>query len=134
MSEIILIIDDDLPIREAMAEVLTLEGYQVVTASDGRDAFLKLINESVRPDLIIADFLMPNMDGAEFRRRQLETASLAPIPIFFTSAMSGEISELQGCTILKKPFDLEEFLEVVNANLSSKERLKEQSKLPEVMV
>lgn len=115
MPETILIIDNDTDILESLRDVLVLEGYQVVTASDGKKAFSELLNGTDSVDLIIADIMMPYMNGTEFRRRQLEIDHLASIPILFTSASLRRTSESESCKVFSKPFQLEELLEAVKA-------------------
>ena len=63
MKKKILIVDDDEGLRSLYEEELREEGYEVVTARDGKEALLKL--EKERPDLVILDIVMPQMDGME---------------------------------------------------------------------
>lgn len=63
MSKKILVIEDEPDIREAIAETLSDEGFDVTTASDGMDGLAKALE--VRPDLILLDIVMPQMDGHE---------------------------------------------------------------------
>ena len=63
----ILCVDDEPSIREILHHVLTEEGYEVLTASDGQEALLVAVKE--RPDLILLDIMMPNLDGMETCRR-----------------------------------------------------------------
>ena len=80
----ILLVDDDASIATAWKRIFQLEGYRVVTASDGH-AGLVAANEE-RPDLIITDQSMPGMEGVEFcRQLKLE---LAQIPVILASANS----------------------------------------------
>ncbi|MFM0367088.1 response regulator [Paraburkholderia sediminicola] len=80
----ILVVDDESSIVTAWKRILQLEGYQVVTASNGREG-LVAANED-KPDLIITDRLMPIMDGVEFCRRLKLQQELARIPVILTSA------------------------------------------------
>src|SRR6266481_6927720 len=68
--ERILIIEDELPMRTALADVLTAEGYRVLTAPDGESGLQRALAE--KPDLILLDIMMPKLDGygvcAELRR------------------------------------------------------------------
>ena len=63
MSDKILIVDDEPSNRNILSQELTHEGYSVVAASDGREALKKI--ESSRPDLIILDYMMPDLSGLE---------------------------------------------------------------------
>ena len=64
----VLVVDDDLSIQGFLAEALADEGYGVRTAANGREA-LAILREW-RPDLILLDLMMPEMDGWEFRGEQ----------------------------------------------------------------
>ena len=75
MSEKILIVDDEPSNRNILGQELTHEGYSVLAASDGREALRKV--ESSRPDLIILDYMMPDLSGLEvlkeLRKRENDT-------------------------------------------------------------
>lgn len=60
----VLIIEDEMMLREAYAQILTMKGYKVSTASDGVEGLEQI--EKVKPDLVLLDILMPRMDGLEF--------------------------------------------------------------------
>lgn len=59
----VLIVEDEMMLREAYAQILTMKGYKVSTASDGVEGLEQL--EKVKPDLVLLDILMPRMDGLE---------------------------------------------------------------------
>lgn len=110
----ILVVDDDLDIREIVSEVLADEGYSVVTARNGAEA-LELL-KTVTPALILLDLNMPVVDGVEFRQRQRENAALADIPTVVMSAMHRmpeRVAELGVEDALTKPVQLRRLLEVV---------------------
>ncbi len=79
----ILVVEDDLKFREPLVKTLTNEGHTVSIASDGMAALSLL--KTARPDLIITDILMPNMDGIEMIV-ELSRTGVASVPII---AMSG---------------------------------------------
>lgn len=109
----VLVVDDDLDIREIVSEVLTDAGYKVIVASNGEIA-LRLL-ETERPALILLDLNMPVMDGIEFRRRQRASASLARIPTVVMSAMHQMRDRIAGLEVeeaLAKPVELRRLLEV----------------------
>ncbi len=81
----ILIVDDDVDIREALRFVLAEAGYETDAVEDGLDA-LALLRSGERPALILLDLMMPRMDGWQFRERQLSDPSLAPVPVAVMSA------------------------------------------------
>ncbi len=101
----VLIIEDDAPIREAIAEVLEMEGYSVSQARDGREGLREARERP--PNLIILDLMMPNMNGLQFRAAQNEDAALADIPVIVISAVATEPwAELEGVAArFPKPFD-----------------------------
>jgi len=109
----LLIVDDELSILEALQDVLTLEGYEVLTAYNGALG-LKRLSEA-RADLVLMDLMMPVMDGREMLRRMREDPRLEGIPVVIMSA--GRISEAErsaACAVLPKPFDLGHLLETIS--------------------
>jgi CheY-like chemotaxis protein len=64
---LILIVEDEENVRASMTELLTLHGYDVITAQNGVEA-LEIYTDDIRPDLIISDILMPEMDGLSYTR------------------------------------------------------------------
>lgn len=111
----VLVVDDDASLRQSVAQVLEEEGYTVDHATDGLAALSQV--EQHRPDLILLDVLMPNMNGRqvlEELRRRSETRS---IPILVMSAVSGietnRSMALGASDIVEKPFDLDELLNKV---------------------
>jgi len=106
----VLIVDDELDIREAVTEVLSYEGYEVVTASEGAEALRKC--QELKPDLVLLDLMMPGMNGWEFRSAQLREPAIAGIPVVVVSAL-GRVSSIDAVAFLPKPFGLDDLLEVV---------------------
>ncbi|MBT3313958.1 MAG: response regulator [Anaerolineae bacterium] len=86
MAEKILIIDDDIDTLRLVGLVLQKEGYQIITANNGRQGLLKMSAES--PDLILLDIMMPEMDGYEVARRLRKNPKTAEIPILMFTAKS----------------------------------------------
>jgi len=68
MPKTILIVDDKAGVRTLVREYLTAQGFNVVAAANGREALYVARHE--KPDLILLDIMMPEMDGYEFIRRQ----------------------------------------------------------------
>jgi len=109
----ILIIEDDVNIRGNTAELLQLEGYLVITASNGRTGLEKIKRES--PDLILCDLLMPEMDGFSVLGHVVQDPDLKRIPFVFFSVRSEKINVKAGIDAgaddyLTKPFELEDLL------------------------
>jgi DNA-binding NtrC family response regulator len=72
MAERILVVDDDKGVREALTEYLKTLGYEVFTAEDGEDALTKYRNGECQ--IILADLIMPKVDGMEFLKRIREVS------------------------------------------------------------
>lgn len=84
MPKSILIVEDDADAREVLSLILNAEGFSVLTAEDGQQA-LELVNEA-RPDLIITDIQMPNIDGIELIKRMRSRFESRSVPIVVMSA------------------------------------------------
>jgi DNA-binding response OmpR family regulator len=119
----ILIIEDELPMRTALADCLAGEGFRVLTAADGAAGLDKAVAE--KPDLILLDLMMPKLDGfslcAELRRRGSAT------PILVLTAKGQVEDRVRGLDLgaddyLVKPFSTKELLARVRALLRRVER------------
>ena len=111
----VLIVEDDADLREMMAQLLTLEGYQIETVANGREA-LDYLTDAPRPDVILLDLMMPIMDGWEFRRRQQSDPALADVPVIVLTALDqaqARATDLNGVDFLKKPLDFDRLLDLV---------------------
>ena len=111
----ILIVEDDLDLREALSEVLRDEGYAVAMAADGREALDHLRRQS-RPSLILLDLTMPVMNGWQFRDEQRQDPDLSEIPVVILSA-SDRLSEQMGwlgvTAYVRKPIELGQLLRLI---------------------
>jgi CheY-like chemotaxis protein len=115
MSFTILLVEDDLDVREALAETLREEGYAVDCATDGIEA-LDYLRGGGRPGLILLDLMMPRMSGSEFRVAQKKDPLLVRYPVVLLSAdgrMREKAATLETAGALRKPIDLDELLEVI---------------------
>jgi DNA-binding response OmpR family regulator len=107
----VLVVDDDPSIQGFLAEALTDEGYGVRTAANGREALSVL--DTWRPDLILLDLMMPEMDGWAFRAKQRTIPAVADVPVIVFSATRDLVSKaaaLEPAHVFAKPFDLEALL------------------------
>ena len=75
----LLIVEDEVAIRETLTEILAKDGREIVTASDGQEA-LERLTEIPSPCLIVLDLVMPRMNGWEFLQRKSADPSVANIP------------------------------------------------------
>jgi putative two-component system response regulator len=119
----ILIIDDQPTIREYLVTLLGYGGHRLLQAADGAEALVTARAE--HPDLVIADILMPTMDGYEFVRQLRATSEIAQTPVIFHTAtyLEREANALaRECGVLhllSKPCMPDVVLRTVNAALSS---------------
>jgi len=116
------VVDDDADIRSVLGEVLRDERYTVVEAGDGGEALSLMAAMDTQPALVLLDLMMPQVDGWEFRRRQLLDPQLAPTPVVIISAFAPSDSgshELFADTVrLRKPVDLDKLLQVVRSHVA----------------
>lgn len=106
MARIILLVEDDRTLREALAEGFSCDGHTVHQAGHGAEA-LKLLADGCRPGIILLDILMPVMDGIRFLELKNKDALLAHIPVIVISATEREA--LAGVAqLLSKPLDFAE--------------------------
>jgi CheY-like chemotaxis protein len=109
----VLIVEDDSDLREMMAQLLTLEGFQSTTVANGKEA-LSYLSGSDTPDVILLDLMMPVMDGWEFRRVQQADPKLARVPTIVLSALDqARAVDLRPAAFLKKPLDFDLLLQLV---------------------
>jgi len=111
----LMIVDDDDDLREALADIMTAQGYEVAAFGDARAA-LAALEGGVTPFLILLDLMMPGMSGWEFRAAQLENPTLALIPVVVVTAaghLSNAARTLSSVEVLDKPFAFEILLPVV---------------------
>ena len=102
----ILLIEDTLDVLNNLTELLQMEGYEIISAFNGMDAFERL--KSNKPDLIITDLRMPHMDGFSFIEQLKLKPILKSIPILVFSANATpenerKVLELGAAGFLKKP-------------------------------
>ena len=114
----VLVVDDEESITELVATALRYEGFQVEVARSGRAALTAAT--SFRPDLIVLDVMLPDLDGFEVQRR-LATDRLR-VPILFLTARDTTEAKVHGLTMgaddyVTKPFSLEELMARVHAVL-----------------
>jgi DNA-binding response OmpR family regulator len=117
MSDKILVVEDDLTLRETLEYNLVRHGYEVHTAADGRAALE--IARRERPDLLILDVMLPGLDGFEVCRVLRQEMS---VPILMLTARDEEIDRVVGLEIgaddyMTKPFSMRELLARVKAQL-----------------
>jgi len=117
----ILLIEDDVTVRENTAELLELSEYEVITANDGRQGSLKAQKEL--PNIIICDIMMPEMDGYGVLHELSENPKTANIPFIFLSAKTEHKDIRRGMDLgaddyLTKPFEEVDLLSAIESRLA----------------
>ncbi len=123
MKKKILIIEDDKIVRENTAEILQLANYEVITAENGKLGLEKAI--FFKPDIIICDILMPELDGYGVLQIMMRNKSLQRIPVIFMSAKTKHEDVRRGMDLgasdyITKPFEESELLSAVASRLKRK--------------
>ena len=113
----ILIAEDDEPNRALLARRLKNAGYDVIAAADGADAVTKCLD--FKPDLVLMDLSMPEMDGVDAWRAMLEMVETPPPVIALTGAHISDLrvtcAELGFAAYIEKPYDFADLLKHIEA-------------------
>ena len=117
----ILLVDDDPSLLQVVSLGLGLQGYDVVTASDGSEA-LRMLQAGEMPQLIISDVMMPEMDGIELCRNVRAIPHLAQVPVFIFTALNAQddidrIRAAGATKMITKPFDIVGLASVIRSTL-----------------
>jgi CheY-like chemotaxis protein len=112
----IVVVDDDVDLRETLGELLVEEGWDARCFENGRAA-LEYLRAGNDPGLILLDLMMPEMDGWQFRAEQLQDARLARIPVvIMTATRALESAPIDASEVLYKPIGIDDLLEAVERN------------------
>lgn len=114
MSQTILVVDDNPDSITILQSILTTRGYGVVTAETGADA-LRLVQAEPRPDLVLLDVMMPEMNGIEVLQKIKETHATSKIPVILVTAKTHDEDVLSGYQYgadyyITKPFTAKQLL------------------------
>lgn len=93
MKQKVLVVEDDKDIQEIIEYNFTSEGYEVITCSDGEDAVNLIRHET--PDLVILDWMLPNLSGSEILRQVRSSKKIRKTPIIMLTARTEEIDKLK---------------------------------------
>ncbi len=125
----ILVVEDNLEVRENLAEILELSGYEVLTAEDGTAGVDLAVSSP--PDLIICDVMMPKLDGFGVLNILSKRPETADIPFIFLTAKAEKSDFRRGMNLgaddyITKPFYKDELLAVVEVRLRKSEQLRKR--------
>ena len=125
----IVIIDDEIKLREAIVELFSFIGYQIIEAHDGLDGFDQV--QLHRPDLIICDVMMPKLDGFGVLNILGKRPDTSGIPFVFLTAKAEIADFRRGMNLgaddyVTKPFYKDELLSVIETRLKKSKLLKKE--------
>jgi DNA-binding response OmpR family regulator len=113
----VLVVEDDPSVRGLLHTLLTGEGYEVATASDGLAGLVKA--SSVRPDLMLLDLMMPDLGGVRVLEELRGDPALADVPVIVVTGKLEAVPSLRALlgedNVFVKPFGVAELLERVSA-------------------
>lgn len=103
----LLLVDDEKDVCQGLGALLEARGYQVELAYDGQEVMDRLL-QAPQPDLVVLDFSMPELDGAEVLRRIKAQSSLTDLPVLLATASSIDLARVPRATgLLRKPYPRE---------------------------
>ncbi len=129
---LILVVEDETDIRDDIEDILRFGGHQVIGVANGRLGLDAALTD--RPDLILSDINMPEMDGGQFLQAvRAQSTEIANTPFVFLSAYAEREAVIEGKKLgaddyITKPIDHELLIETVNARLRQVRRLDDQKK------
>jgi two-component system, chemotaxis family, chemotaxis protein CheY len=113
----ILVVEDDIDVREALVDVLQARGYQVFSAPNGMEALDRIHREGLRPAVIILDLMMPMMSGGEFLEHLANDPWRSGVPVVVVTAQPRRSREIPVAVaaVLHKPLPLAHLLETIRS-------------------
>lgn len=113
-QRIVVVVDDEIELRETLHDVFVEEGFGVRTASNGREALELLRSLPVKPCIVILDLRMPVLDGNAVYAAMKADPDLATIPVLVST--SDPTLAPAGAQVMRKPIQLDALLELVEKN------------------
>lgn len=117
MSKRVLVVEDDPSVRGLLHTLLTGEGYEVATASDGLAGLVKA--SSQKPDLMLLDLMMPDLGGIRVLEELREDPTMSDIPVIVVTGKLEAVPPLRGLlgedNVFVKPFGVTELLDRIAA-------------------
>ena len=115
----VLVVEDEHSLAEVLTMLLSLEGFEVALAVNGKDGLDQL--EAVRPDVIITDYMMPVMNGGEMAKLIRASPQHAKVPIVMTTGTEARQVEQHSehfNVFLRKPYEWDDLCEVIRRLLT----------------
>lgn len=111
-DQLVLLVEDEPGLQEAIALALEIEGFDVVRASNGREALVHLTTS--QPDLIVTDYMMPGMNGAEMINEIRSDGAFSRVPILLISAaLPNHVDEKIADAFLPKPIGVTQLVDTI---------------------
>jgi CheY-like chemotaxis protein len=114
----VLVIEDDRDVQQCIVAALEKHGFRVAVTANGAAA-VEWLNAHPAPRMIMLDWFMPVMTGAQFLEVQRTHPSWSHIPVVVLSASPMRLSVDKQLSVLRKPVSLRELVDVVNAHMGS---------------
>ena len=116
-KKIVLLVDDDADITKVLKVRIEAEGYEFMSAGDGKE-MLEILKIK-KPDVVLLDIILPNMDGYSALREMRKNEKYADIPVIILSAKEkkkvGDLFDLEKITFfVEKPFDTKDLMEKIS--------------------
>lgn len=127
MDHLILVIDDDLRMREVLSDALAIDGYRIICANNGEEGLEKII--TCNPDLVLCDIGMPKLDGISLIDYLRKNSEFDDLPFIFITALDPSIHMRKGMNLgaddyLSKPFSISDLLKAVKVRLNRIQSIK----------
>ena len=122
-KKIVLVVDDDMDIAKMLKVRIEAEGYEFISATEGKE-MLEIL-KTKKPDIILLDIMLPNMDGYSTLREMRKNEKYTDIPVIILSAKEkkklGDLFALEKIAFfIEKPFDTKELLEKIKISMGEK--------------
>jgi two-component system alkaline phosphatase synthesis response regulator PhoP len=129
----VLVIEDELTVRESLVDLLEIEGFRAIAADNGKTGLKIALTE--HPDLILCDISMPGLDGFGVLQKLRENPDTGTIPFVFLTARTTKVEFRRGMELgaddyLFKPFTMDELLSAIAARLTKQAALIQQLSTP----
>jgi DNA-binding response OmpR family regulator len=118
---VVLVVESNEHVRDAVALVLTTEGYEVVVAAHGLEA-LHVLRRRSDIDLVLSDVMMPFLTAWRMRRKTPSASHLPVVPVIMMTGGLTAPNPADGVAVLQKPFDMTDLLDAVRSQLGGRSR------------